>query len=86
MTREESRMPRRANRAKRLHKYSANFLHRGKWWVAWTEDVPGALTQGRTLQEARENLKDAIALMLQPVDFDKLPEATTRLVREVIEL
>jgi len=32
--------------------------------VAWTEDVPGAVTQGRTLEEAEENLKDAIALML----------------------
>jgi predicted RNase H-like HicB family nuclease len=47
--------------------YSAHFLDRGKWWVAWTDDVPGALTQGRTLHEARENLKDAIALMLEPV-------------------
>ena len=53
----------------RKRKYDAHFLHRGKWWVAWTEDVPGAVTQGRTLEEARENLKDAIALMLDPVDF-----------------
>jgi predicted RNase H-like HicB family nuclease len=36
--------------------------------VAWSEDVPGALTQGRTLDEARENLKDAIRLMLEPCD------------------
>jgi predicted RNase H-like HicB family nuclease len=47
--------------------YSAHFLDRGKWWVAWTDDIPGALTQGRTLREARENLRDAIALMLEPV-------------------
>lgn len=57
-----------------MAKYQANFLHRGKWWVAWTQDVPGALTQGRTLDEARENLKDAIALMLDPVDLDDLGE------------
>jgi hypothetical protein len=47
-------------------RYEAHFLHRSKWWVAWTDDVPGALTQGSTLEEARENLKDAIALMLLP--------------------
>lgn len=47
-------------------RYEAHFLHRGKWWAAWTDDVPGALTQGSTLEEARENLKDAIALMLLP--------------------
>ena len=49
-------------------KYQAHFLRRGRWWVAWTDDLPGALTQGRTLKEARENLKDAIALMLEPAD------------------
>ena len=73
-----------------MAKYQAKFLHRGNWWVAWTDDVPGALTQGRTLDEARENLKDAIALMLEPADLDRLesskPEATSELVQEVIEL
>ena len=47
-------------------------MHRGKWWVAWTDDVPGALTQGSTLEEARENLTDAIALMLEPIDLNAL--------------
>jgi predicted RNase H-like HicB family nuclease len=54
--------------------------------VAWTDDLPGALTQGRTLDEARENLRDAIALMLEPVELDKLGAAKTRLVREVLEV
>jgi len=51
-------------RAKKKRKYVGMFLKRGKWWVPWTDDLPGALTQGRTLEEARENLKDAIAMML----------------------
>lgn len=66
--------------------YKANYLHRGKWWVAWTDDVPGALTQGRTLASAREKLKDAIALMLKTADVDDLPKAKGELVREVIKL
>jgi predicted RNase H-like HicB family nuclease len=36
--------------------------------------VPGALTQGKTLADARANLRDAIRLMLQPVDLGKLPK------------
>ena len=28
-------------------KIQASFVQDGKWWVAWTDDVPGALTQGR---------------------------------------
>ncbi len=55
--------------------YAANYLHRSKCWVGWTDDVPGAVTQGRTLASARENLKDAITLMLEPADVDHLPEA-----------
>lgn len=35
------------------------------WWVAWTEELPGANTQGETLEEARENLADAIQLVLE---------------------
>ena len=72
-----------------MAKYRANFLHRGDWWVAWTDDVSGALTQGRTLDEARENLKDAIAMMLEPADIEHLSDSQgedSELVREVIEL
>ena len=43
-------------------KIQASFVQDGKWWVAWTDDVPGALTQGVTLEEARENLIDAVRM------------------------
>jgi predicted RNase H-like HicB family nuclease len=68
-----------------LKSVDAHFLHRGKWWVAWTDDVPGALTQGRTLREARENLKDAVALMLEPAELDSLPKGS-RLIHERLAL
>ena len=35
------------------------------WYIAQCEQVPGALTQGRTLEEVRENLKEAICLVLE---------------------
>ena len=69
-----------------MSSYHANYLHRDKWWVAWSDDVPGALTQGATLEEARKNLRDAITLMLEPVDTSTLPESDGHLIREVIEL
>jgi predicted RNase H-like HicB family nuclease len=34
-------------------------------YIAWVEDLPGANTQGRTLTEARENLQEAIRLVLE---------------------
>ncbi len=45
--------------------YTAIFKKSGKWIVAWIEEMPGVLTQGKTMKEARENLKDALALMLE---------------------
>lgn len=34
-------------------------------YIGWVEDLPGASTQGSTLQEARENLREAIRLVLE---------------------
>ncbi len=35
------------------------------WWVATCPEIPEAITQGRTIEEARENLKDAIRMELE---------------------
>ena len=37
----------------------------GDWYTAYIKEIPGVNTQGRTLAEARENLKDALQLMLE---------------------
>ena len=36
-----------------------------KGFVGWVEEVPGAITQGRSLEECRQNLKDALTLLLE---------------------
>jgi len=33
--------------------------------VAWIEEIPGVNTQGKTLKEAKENLKEALLLVLE---------------------
>jgi predicted RNase H-like HicB family nuclease len=65
-------------------KIQASFVQDGNWWVAWTDDVPGALTQGSTLEEARENLIDAVRVMREPVDLAKLPK--NKILIEQIEV
>jgi predicted RNase H-like HicB family nuclease len=44
--------------------FTAVFEQDGEWWIGYTEELPGANTQGRTLDEARENLKEAISMVL----------------------
>jgi predicted RNase H-like HicB family nuclease len=65
-------------------KIRATFVKDGKWWVAWTDDVPGALTQGKTIEEAKENLIDAVHEMQEPVDISSLPKR--EVVLEEIEV
>ena len=35
------------------------------WYIAYCPEIPGANGQGRTKDEARESLSDAIALILE---------------------
>ncbi|MGH7215397.1 MAG: type II toxin-antitoxin system HicB family antitoxin [Tepidisphaeraceae bacterium] len=46
-------------------KLTAVFERDGKFWMGYVQELPGANTQGRTLPEARRNLKEAIRLILE---------------------
>jgi predicted RNase H-like HicB family nuclease len=45
--------------------FTGVFQKRGGWYVAWVEEIPGVNTQGRTLAEAQENLKEALKLVIE---------------------
>ena len=45
--------------------FTAVFEQHGNWWMGYVEEVPGANTQGATLEEARENLKEAVQLVME---------------------
>ena len=44
--------------------YTAVFEESEGWVTAWVEELPGAISQERTIEEARESLKEAIQLIL----------------------
>ena len=44
--------------------FTAVFVKSDGWWAAKVQEIPGVNTQGRTLEEARENLREALQLML----------------------
>jgi len=48
-----------------LEKFTAVYERDGEWWIGFVEELPGANTQGRTLEEAWENLVEAVQLVLQ---------------------
>ena len=51
--------------ARMQREYTAVYKKSGRWTVAWIDEIPGVNTQGRTLKEARENLRDALSMMLE---------------------
>ena len=54
-------------------------------YIALAEEVPGAITQGETLDEARANLAEAIQLVLDANrEQSRLELADGRIIRETI--
>jgi predicted RNase H-like HicB family nuclease len=47
------------------HQFTSVIEKRGRWYVAYIEEIPGVNTQGRTLAEARRNLKEALTLVME---------------------
>ena len=48
-----------------MERFTAAFEQEGDWWMGYVEELPGANTQGRTLEETRGNLREAIQLVLE---------------------
>jgi len=46
-------------------RFTAIYKKQGKWYLGWIEEIPGVNTQGKTLKEAKENLKEALLLILE---------------------
>ena len=44
---------------------TAVYKKSGKWYLGWVEELSGVNTQGRTLAETQENLKEALTLVLE---------------------
>lgn len=45
--------------------FTAIYKKSGKWYLGWIEEIPGVNTQGKTLEEVKENLKEALLLVLE---------------------
>jgi predicted RNase H-like HicB family nuclease len=47
------------------NKFTAVFEQVGEWWIGYVEELSGVNTQGRTLEETRENLREAVQLIIE---------------------
>ncbi len=54
------------------NEFTAIFERDGEWHIAYCPEIPGANGQGRTKDEARTSLAEAIALILEDRREDSL--------------
>jgi predicted RNase H-like HicB family nuclease len=66
------------------NEFTAIIEHDGDWFIAYCPEVPGANGQGRTKEEARENLAEAIELILEDRREDGLRGVPSDALRETV--
>ena len=54
------------------------------WYIGYCPEIPGANGQGRTIEECRANLADAIALILEDRREDGLRGVPADAIRETV--
>ncbi|MBC8340757.1 MAG: type II toxin-antitoxin system HicB family antitoxin [Proteobacteria bacterium] len=56
-------------------------------FIAFVEEIPGANTQGATIEEARENLQEAVELVLAANrEISREAVGTTKVIREALKI
>ena len=68
-------------------RFTAIYKKSGKWYLGWVEEIPGVNTQGKTLREAKESLKEALLLILETNRLLNKKEASKgRVIREPLSV
>ena len=56
------------------------------WFVGWVEEIPGTITQGRSLDECRRNLRDSLELMVETHRDEARQALDPSCIQEAIEI
>jgi len=66
------------------NEFTAIIEQDGEWYIAYCPEIPGANGQGKTKDEARENLAEAIALILEDRREEGLRGVPPDAIRETV--
>ena len=58
----------------------------GDWYIAYCPEVPGANGQGRTIEECKASLAEAISLILEDRRQDAMRGLPEDAIREVVAI
>ena len=66
--------------------FEATIEKHDKWYIAWVDAVPGAFSQGKTIKEVEENLKEAVQLILETERELKDKSGTRKVLKRRIQV
>jgi len=66
-------------------KFTAIITKEKKWYVAHCVEL-GVVSQGKTIEEAQKNLREAVELYIESFGTDDLPESTGEIVFYPLEV
>ena len=68
------------------NEFTAIFERDGEWYIAYCPEIPGANGQGKTYEECRQSLAEAIALILEDRRQDTLRGLPDTVIRDVVSV
>jgi len=66
------------------NEFTAIIERDGDWYIAYCPEVPGANGQGKTVEECKESLADAVSLILEDRREDVLRGVPPDALKEVL--
>ncbi len=66
-----------------MKKFTLEYWKDDDWFVGRLVEIPGVFSQGETLDELKENIKDAYRMMVESETLNFLPEKTRRIQLEL---
>ena len=64
------------------HQFTAVYKKRGRCYIGWIEEISGVNAQGKTIKETKENLKEALSLIIETNRLVSGIEAGKKALRE----
>jgi predicted RNase H-like HicB family nuclease len=68
------------------NEFTAIIERDGEWYIAYCPEIPGANGQGRTKDDAQENLAEAIELILEGRREDAVRGVPPDAIRETVKV
>ncbi len=68
------------------NEFTALIEKHGEWYIGSCPEIPEANGQGRTVEDCRQNLADAVALVLLDQREDALRDASQSVVRGTVTI